>query len=273
MKQAWVFVLAILVFSCINNTREKTNSAGCGKAGSPTGVMENNSVTIYDTVRTYLLSVPEAYNPNNGYPVIWIFHGTGGTGSQIRRYCHIEDAAPENSALFVYPDGLPREGSSGSSSWESSPGNDRELLLFDSVMARLRNIYCIDEDRVFATGHSAGAFMSNFLGCFRGNAVTAIAPVAGGGFWWRQPCVGHVGVMVIHGTADESVSYESGMRALNFFLASNGCKKTVTPTNRPPCERYEDCYREMSVELCSHNGGHEWPDWAAAAIWGFFMEF
>jgi poly(3-hydroxybutyrate) depolymerase len=239
-------------------------STGCGNAAAPTGVI-NGTIDAASLTRTYVLSVPEGYDPNTPIPLVFAWHGRGGNGTLARNYFGIEQQAA-GGAIFVYPDGLQVD--LGGTGWELQPGN-RDLALFDALLAELAATYCIDEDRVFSTGHSFGGYFSNTLGCYRSDVLRAIAPVAGGGPHWPG-CSGSVSAWLTHGINDAVVNFTEGENSRNHWLAADGCGSTTAAVSPSPCEAYDGCSAGTAVTWCPHGGGHEWPAFAAGGIWGFF---
>ena len=81
-------------------------------------------------------------------------------------------------------------------------------------------------------------------------------------------CTGEVAVWLTHGEADDVVVLQTGVDSRDHWLGENGCGDTTAPYEPAPCEAYDGC--TDPVVWCMHPGGHEWPDFAAAAIWDFF---
>lgn len=122
------------------------------------------------TARTGTIFVPASYDPEKAYPVVFVFHGDGGTGAQIRTALDLEpDAAGE--AIFAYPDGAQE-------TWDSTViGANADMDWVMTLRDSLRSTYCIDMKRTFVTGMSRGGFFVNQLACRYGVAeITAIAP-------------------------------------------------------------------------------------------------
>jgi polyhydroxybutyrate depolymerase len=122
--------------------------------------------------RTGTVFVPAGYDPEKAYPVVFVFHGDGGTGAQIRTALDLEPVA-NGEAIFAYPDG-------DSMTWNSDPVLADTNSDMDFVMAlrdSLRAAYCVDMNRTFLTGMSRGGFFVNQLACKYGVAeFAAIAP-------------------------------------------------------------------------------------------------
>jgi len=241
-------------------------SSGCGNTTAPTGVLNQQSIEADGLSRTYVLSVPASYDPSTPLPLVFAWHGLGGSGQLARLYFGVEQQAG-GGAIFVYPDGLEVPGYGGTG-WVLDVGG-RDVLLFDALLAQLEQIYCIDTDRVFSTGHSFGGYFSNTLGCARAGVLKAIAPVAGGGPF-AAGCSGPLSAWITHGASDPTVELAQGEGSRDFWLAQNGCSATTSPVSPPPCESYDGCQSGTQLIWCLHQGGHEWPDFAAAGIWDFF---
>jgi polyhydroxybutyrate depolymerase len=237
-------------------------SAGCG-IESPEDL---SALTVGTQTRTLVLHLPSDYDPDRPYPLIFAWHGLGGSGELAQYYFGIEQVTGSD-AIIAYPNGLPRSDSGGRTGWDLSPyGHDFEF--FDAMVTTLTQGLCIDEKRIFSTGHSFGGYMSNALGCYRPEAHSAVAPVAGGPPFFGD-CTSPVAVWLTHGTADPTVDYSEGEGALSRWLYANSCDESSTAVEPSPCVAYEGCTRD--VHWCAHTGEHEWPLFAGAAIWDFFQ--
>lgn len=251
-------------------------SKGCGTAGVAAGLGQAKSIDAKGEKRSYILSVPTAYDAYQAYPVVFVFHSGGGTGAKARDYFEFQTIA-EDKAIFVYPDGKRGE-------WDlDTPAKDNgDIALFDALLADLKANACIDESRVFATGSSMGAYFSNQLGCRRGDALRAIAPHAGGGPYdddsaydeaGHLKCAGKpVAAMVFHGDNDTNVSVTDGQLSVDHWAWANGCKKTTKPIAPSPCVAYDGCSKP--VVWCKIPGiGHRVWSEGPKASWDFFASF
>ncbi len=131
-------------------------------------------------VREALVCVPP-HATAQPTPVIFAFHGHGGTAGNAARSWSYQTLWPE--ALVVYPQGLDTPGrltdSAGASpGWQAAAGEqgDRDLKFFDAMLASLRNDYRIDDRRVYCTGHSNGGSFTYLLWAQRGGVFAAVAP-------------------------------------------------------------------------------------------------
>jgi poly(3-hydroxybutyrate) depolymerase len=241
-------------------------TSGCGMPQASGLFMQ--TMTVGGTARTYLLFVPTGYDPTHPYPLLFGWHGLTGDGATIRSK-NVEVAA-NNTAIFVYPDGLPQP-PTGDTGWNLT-ATSPDLDLFDQLETQLAQSYCVDQTRVFSYGFSDGAFFSNLLGCLRANVVSAIAVVEGVIPPAITTCPGLVAVWQNQDDDDTTVTLQEGTMTRDHWLAANGCSTTnPAPIQPPPCVAYQGCATRRPVDWCeSPTGGHTWPSYASLAIWSFF---
>lgn len=248
---------------------------GCGVDPGLAGAVPGQ-VDVDGVARQFLLVVPDDYDPDRAYPFVFMFHGRGGDGGQFRSYNRVEEAGA-GEAIFVYPDALPNEQQGGLTGWDLSP-NGIDVAFMDKLLADFTANLCIDEERIFATGHSHGGFFSNAMGCARGDIMRAIAPVAGGGP--GAGCQeGSVAAWLAHHPDDPTVPVDLGKIARNHWLEANDCGEETEPTDPDPCVVYQGCAEGHEVVWCEHTdesqgiGPHGWPAFAGDAIWSFFSGY
>jgi len=261
-------------------------SSGCGKPGAVTGAKTGQTITVAGRSRTYVVSVPTAYTGNTPLALVLVWHGANLSGSLARQLFNLESKS-NGAAIFVYPDGLPM-GDGGMTGWDLSTGS-ADFEFFKDLVATFTSNYCIDTNRIFSTGHSMGAMMTNILGCSYGDVLRAIAPASGtppgGG---RATCTGKVGALIAHGENDPTVSFSQGEASRDFWIAQNGCStETKTWAPEPACVEYQGCQPDLPVVWCVHDEGHSWPSLTfgcdrdaggicfdgGSAIWAFFSSF
>jgi polyhydroxybutyrate depolymerase len=206
---------------------------------------------IDGTTRRALVHFPAI---TNGAPIIFAFHGHGGTMNFAARRFRLHELWPE--AVVVYPQGLPTKTPNDlegkRAGWLMLPGsNNKDLKFFDAMLDTARREWQIDTNRVYATGHSNGGGFTYLLWGTRGDLLVAVAPVAApGGQLLRQakPCP----VLHIAGRNDAVVAFAMQERTVE-------AARRVNSTNAP-------------VEFVVHNGGHTYPDDAPEKIVTFFKQ-
>jgi polyhydroxybutyrate depolymerase len=240
-------------------------SAGCGAGGRPEGGL----VTLDAEV---IYRFPEGYDGNTPLPLVFAFHANANPNTQ---FLDATAGTPlGNGFVMAFPKSV-------GMGW--AVGVDGPRL--DGVYADLTASYCIDQNRVFAMGHSSGAQFIEQLLCQGETRFSAVAPSAGASTcasWSPIP------TLFIHGQNDTerlNSGDADGAKDLAGYLASNscqpstlsydvaGCLRDAVPVN-PGCVSYEGC--SAPVVRCSHDdpnyGGtnHGWPCFATQAVFDFF---
>jgi polyhydroxybutyrate depolymerase len=224
------------------------------------------TLEVGGTERRYWVSVGPQAARSAAPPVIFLWHGFGSDGRWMLDA--LDPARDWPEGIAVAPQGRPRRiavlGNERRSGWQLRAGElgDRDLELFDALLAAMSEQYCIDRSRVYSAGMSNGAYFSNLLACQRGRALAAIAPVAGGGPVPAQ-CAEPVAALVVHGRRDEIVPFRMGRDSLATWAALNRCE---LPHDLPSdgCVKLAGCSKPIS--FCAHAGGHVWPGDASASI-------
>lgn len=256
-------------------SKPANGSEGCGATLTP-GV-QSLSIDVGGTKRTYVLSVPAAYDALTAYRVVFVFHSGGGTGTRARDYFGFANIA-EDKAIFVYPDGR-----SGNWDLETPADANADVAFVEAIVASLAKSACVDASKVFATGSSNGAYFVNQLGCRRGaSLLRAIAPHSGSGPYdqgsaydadGHLQCAGKpVPAMIFHGLADTNVSPADGQATVDHWSWANGCTSSTKPTAPSPCVAFDGC-RSPVVSCRIPNQGHRIWAQGPQATWDFFASF
>ena len=262
-----LFCVCLLPLACVTQGVEPPEDAdwspGCGSGKQPQG-LERREITVSGQTRTLHVWRPPGYGSDYPYPVIFMLHGAGGNGPNLRSFVNLEDDV-ENLALIVYLDALPDD--EGVPRWD-----DADLDFFDAALTEVAATHCVDEARVFAAGFSNGGAFANAIGCARRQSVRAIASVAGGGPG-GEGCQGAVPALIAHGVHDEAVPIESGRASRAYWQQQAACGDTEVPAlDDQHCSGFQGC--AVPVVWCEHeeqeNGGHWWPAFLDRAMWRFF---
>jgi polyhydroxybutyrate depolymerase len=229
-------------------------------------------VPVFGKNRTYTLVVPPGYSPATSLPLVFVLHGNGGSGSQVRTAFDLEGAA-QGRAIFAYPDAA-----HGGWDLDAPASKNPDVALFDAILAVTQASFCVDLRRVFVTGFSNGAYMANQLGCRRGDRVRAVASHSGGGPYeatgtydgeGNLVCKGKpVASLVIHGGSDGTVAPAEGQKSIDHWTHANHCGRSA-PSSPAGCVAFEGCANP--VVACKVPGlGHAvWPP-ARKLVWSFF---
>lgn len=244
-------------------------SAGCATTARPPA----SSVrwTTWDGQgRWALLTIPESYRPGTPAPLLVSLHPFTFDPFAWEAYSGLAAAAASRGYVVVSP-----RGSDPGPRW-SVPGGlplgVDDLGYVDDLVNGLTDELCIDQNRIFAAGFSAGAAMAVALGCTLPDRFTAIAASGGGNLTDLCPSRPPVDTMILHGTADPIAppagSYVIFAPPLGLDIADvvatsaarAGCDPTPVTTQVAPTvevDRYQRC--TARVEYWRELGaGHTW---------------
>jgi polyhydroxybutyrate depolymerase len=272
-----------------------------------------SQTTIIDSMpfggvqRTYRLYIPAKYKSTTAVPLVFNLHGLGSNATEQEAYGDFRPIADTANFIIAHANGTKTAGSQGWNNFAALGTGVDDVGFISALIDKISNQYSIDKNRIYSTGMSNGGFMSYDLACFLNTRIAAIASVTGSmiashlkGCKANRPTP----VMEIHGTADNTVSYDGkgGIIAstnidtlVNFWAKFNGCSAPVVST-LPNINTMDGCTVEHQVYNNGKNGstvelykviggGHSWPgasviigvtnqDFSASKeIWRFFSQF
>ncbi len=247
--------------------------AGC--AGAAEVGMMAREWKVDGTERKALVHLPAKVG---AAPVVFAFHGHGGTMAQAARSFGVHTLWPE--AVVVYMQGLPTTGMTDPDGrkpgWQKAPGDyaDRDLQFFDVVLAALKAEGRVDAKRVFAMGHSNGGQFTYLLWATRGDVFAAVAPSASApGLGWYEQLKPKPALHVA-GTNDELVKFIVQERAMKVVRRLNGCAADGVPWGKAGSitgTMYPSATGTPFVSLV-YPGTHKYPAEAPGLIVRFFKE-
>ena len=229
---------------------------------------------VGDVNREALVAAPENAR-TTASPVVFAFHGHGGTMQHAARTFAYHRHWPE--AIVVYMQGLNTPGrltdpDGKRPGWQHGPGEqeDRDLKFFDALLASLKQDYTVDEQRIYATGHSNGGSFTYLLWGARGDVFAAVAPSASIPNRDVRPLLKPKPVLHVAGENDELVKYTWQSVALRQLRRLNQCADEGTAWE-PHCTRYTSPSGFPVVTFIT-DGTHKFPEEAPATIVKFFQE-
>lgn len=218
-------------------------------------------------VRRYRLHIPPGYRPGQPMPLVINLHGYSSNAAQQEQVSGMSLKADQAGFIAVHPEGLGEP-----QAWHFGPGPqaDADLGFIRDLIRRLESQWSIDPARIYATGISNGAQMTNYLACALSDRIAAVGPVSGGYFRAEECQAGRpVPVIAFHGTADHLIPYEGQGPLLPArewaaaWAARNGCAPTPTVTfqhGQVTGETWSGCREGADVVLYTiAGGGHAWP--------------
>jgi polyhydroxybutyrate depolymerase len=255
-------------------------SAGCGKAGRPSG-------GIVSVANDHYFMFPAGYDGKTPLPVLVGFHGCGnvnrgdGTNSGTTEYVNLTKGTAFETE---YVRAVPLSADAGGC-WAYNNDIPRITKMYDDLLAN----YCVDKSRVFASGHSSGAQMivqillQNHQSDARHLNFKGVAPVAASDYGVLS---GPMPVLYIQGKMDQERGGGDGHETVARLRTANACGDTSQPYSQvmgcqsgtttvvPGCITYDGC--QAPTIWCSHNDPaysgtmHGVPCFGMKAIYDFF---
>ncbi|MCE1169089.1 MAG: dienelactone hydrolase family protein [Sphingobacteriia bacterium] len=236
--------------------------------------LEPVSIKIHGIARNAEISVPPNIN-NDLLPVVFVFHGHGGSINSAALRFHIELYWHE--AIVVYPQGLDTpsdlvDPEGKFSGWQSSVDDQggRDIEFFDGLLQYLDNKYPVDKTRIYSIGFSNGAVFTYVLWAARGEVLAAVAPIAGVlPKKEDRDKLGPKPVFIVAGRNDQLVKYSWQMEMARILLKINKCEtRRIVNTN---LSEYGSTIA-APIETYINGSGHEIPEEALPYIVEFFKK-
>ena len=219
--------------------------------------------------RKYFTTLPMPFEPTKPMPVVFWGPGCGATGAEGSSFTSGHFRSDILYVQLLSVTGCFQAGKQGTADSPDGP-------YFDQVVAEVEAKYCVDKGRLFAVaGTSSGAWLSNYLGCARGNVLRGVAADSGGLQHDHGTCTGGAAVMEMPG--DSTVTNEGGFdigsgQARDMFITLNGCMMTPTTMafgNANNCQVYGGC--GSPIVWCNVGGAHQsGNNVIAEAAWQFW---
>ncbi len=246
--------------------------------------------------RSFVLHAPGSTVGAN-LPVMIIMHGDGGSGAGIQSYSGFDAVADAQNFIAIYPNAV-------AGSWKRALGETEDVQFIGDLIDYLCTTYTINKQKVYASGHSAGGFMTYNLATNLATKIAAFAPVAGSMYsiagynynsYFGTSNFIKVPIYHIHGDADGTVAYPdpdftpvawAEWPFFQFTYGSFGSCGATTYTSSttlvPGVQQNTFCNGSSGTNKPVHlirmiGGGHGWPTAtgynAAQRIWDFCNAF
>ncbi len=234
-------------------------------------VMKRHEISVDGVTREYLVYAPEKAKAEAS-PLVFAWHGHGGTMNSSARSFHFHTVWPE--AIVVYPQGVNTAGQltdpeGKKPGWQHGPGaeGDRDLKFFDAMLQKVCADYKVDDRRIYSSGHSNGGGFTYLLWATRADKFAAFAPSAA---VFRQfQMLKPKPVLHVAGENDPLVKYEWQKAMMDKVRQINQCGEGVAWELDPHCTYYPSKVGAPFVTAI-HPGTHEYPRQAPEVIVNFF---
>ena len=291
--KAILFFLSFILFISCESNEENTQ---VDEDGIITG-LQTKTFSHDNVNRNYLVYIPNSYDSEIDYPLMFLFHGFGGIASEFMNTADMRDLAESKNFIVVYPQGL--DLASTGSHWNcSNPSADNksdvdDIGFIENLIDQLLIDYpVIDNKRIYAAGYSNGGFMSYYLAC-NSKKFAAIGSVAGTMLDDSyQNCNAQfpTAMINIHGTDDFDVPYVGNSYYPSIPDVVDWWKNFNKTTNLDLLSNqdgtieqyiyYDDAGDRFVEHIKVIGGGHYWDDKlnyeaknTSGLIWEFVSNF
>jgi polyhydroxybutyrate depolymerase len=230
-------------------------------------VVRTGQAGVTDTESTahgirYSVRTPANYDATIAHPLLMVYAPAGQNRFASERLTSLTYDATSAGFVVAYAD----------SRRLSIP----TIIELGTIPGLISKKWCIDEKRVYLTGHSDGGTVASALAFLEQTAPmpAAIAPSAAGingADLAPYKCPAPISVMVMH-SANDHLFPGFGVQAAAWWAVCNGCDPAPTPIDNG-CVAYPHCTRGVMTWYCEGTGSH--TTWLALnqAILHFFSSY
>lgn len=299
MRKTLILIILLASFLTLNaqtiDEGRKLNNAPTPSAGHGKELCDFKSgtytITSADLERKYTIDIPEDYDKNKTYRLIFAMHMMGGNMQTMvdQNFYGLKTYAEKDGVdvIFVAP-----EGYTDRSPWRGRDNKDH--IFFADMLELFKDKLSIDTSRVFSCGFSFGAMFTYSLSlAFQDDsrAVACYAP-ANWNIYLPENTGKPLAFYSVTGTEDGLCKFvnsdelkQGGKYCVLTHLENNGLTElpevpvATTPTHITT--EFEGLPEEYPVLFGSFVGGHTENvkdpgsdvNWVAKETWDFFMRF
>jgi polyhydroxybutyrate depolymerase len=263
-------------------------AAGCGTPLD--SGYHDVTVSVGDQVRHGVSYIPPSYDGTRKMAVVFDLHGSNSfPRGQMLRSSWDKVAGREGFIVFA-PQGSLDGSMPGTYAWNvpgvtSREGGKDEVAFIRAAVEKVKQDYCVDPARIFASGYSGGGRMLSAYLCSGAddfaaagfvNSLRVGVPVeSGDGRWAPDPSTctpaKPISIMAFAGIKDEANPYAGGGKpywqygfktALQRWTQLDGCKGngTVETADGVTFGLYDTCRSGVRIATYEFaNGSHDWP--------------
>jgi polyhydroxybutyrate depolymerase len=216
-----------------------TACSQCNSNPTQPSAIGSTSITVNGVARTYRLHVPANFQKNSSALVL-VLHSSGSNGLGYEVGTGFDSLADQVGFAVAYPDGL-FESKGSQTNWAYFFNDFTDDVAFlRQLITTIETSLQPDFRRIYVTGLSAGALMSQRLGVQLSDLVAAIGAVEGGLFTDAPsnsavpPPIGHPSVLILQGDQDKTIptcgtlTTASQDQTFNYWAGSLACSQLDT---------------------------------------------
>ena len=260
-------------------------------AGTYSKTIQSGGIT-----RSYQIHIPTSYDSSQVVPLVFVIHGGGGNGKQILVGTKFDLKADAEKFIVVAPDGVDNNwndgrGSTARGETTASVTQNDDVAFIKELLLSIEQSYDIDTKRIYITGVSNGAMMSQRMICDAPGTFAAVGAMSGPMRTQTvETCKGTASVVGIQGTDDPFFPIEDGngiptfplilrrnaeqtviteAQIASIWVGKNSCNTNPTVSSLPTVVQdgtsvtkytYMGCSNSTAVEYYIVKGmGHGWP--------------
>jgi poly(3-hydroxybutyrate) depolymerase len=260
-------------------------SAGCGKTLSKmhldTGTYEVSSDGLS---RRYLVYIPQKYDPQKSYKLVFCWHYRGGSINNIAKeeFYRLKHEDTSQTTIFVAPEGI-------DATWSQK---EKDHTFFMDMLKLIKDEVCIDTARVFSVGFSIGAAFTHSLALDHQKQLRAVACISGFNLNFATNTGEPLSYIGVHGLSDGTATPNQGRQCRNQFILNNGgdtseiALETTVGSLTHAVHNYSSVNSKFPVKWCTFDDGHIWTPadgstnnwdidktWVPSEVWDFFSQF
>jgi polyhydroxybutyrate depolymerase len=198
----------------------------------------------------YMVKTPVNYDSSIAHPLLMVYAPGGKNRYESEEYMYLTQEATAAGFIVAYADHR-----------AMTPETIEKLA---EIPGLIEKKWCIDNKRIFLTGHSDGGTTAMGIAFLSGtkHIPAAIAPSAVGirGEDLKEyHCPNPLPVMVMHSSHD-TLFPGYGKEAIKWWAACNGCDTASPIKGADGCVAYAGCKNSVVTRYCEGTGTHpEWP--------------
>ena len=270
----------------------------CALASEPiTQVL--TTISVNGVERLFRLTVPSS-EAGTLLPLVIAFHGGGGAEEDFPQQDEFDTLAEQEKFIMAYAIAEDDRTESEGEWFLNTAATSRDDNNFAiGIVNELSNVYCIDEDRLYAIGYSLGSMFTYEVACQLNFKFAAIASFAGTMPVDPESCYlsGSVAVMHIHGKFDLIIDYDEDWDWKDGEHEGVGTMSNIPGmidywADNSNCQN-EDSHYHLDIEHIVHSNcdgsvniehygmefhGHTWPQEVAGTptyelMWDFLSQY
>ena len=199
----------------------------------------------------YMVRTPANYDATFAHPLLMVYAPAGTSRWGSERLTGLTTTATGAGFVVVYAD--------------HKQLNVQTVEQLGTIPDRVAKEWCVDEQKVFVTGHSDGGTASLALAVLEKTKKipAAVAPSAAG--WTGKDleefqCPDPIPVMIMH-SKNDTLFPGWGAQTSAWWGRCNRCDVTKTKTGEGGCRVYQGCASGGATVYCEGAGGHrDWPN-------------